>query len=226
MTPKGSTTFKDRQPIELTKSFARLPELVREYGLTLCPDTLKKYTMTASLLLEANLTTNLTRVTDPEKMVVVLYLDSLLFVKHLPQEKTRLLDIGTGAGFPAIPIALQRPDVEVTAIDGRHKKTDFIKQVTRTVSIRNLHAVHARSESFKAPLFDIVTAKAVAPLTKTVDLLIPHIRTGGRGIIACSLAAWEKTAKKMNHTGITFESHPYRLPDYSSHFTHLIINKI
>ena len=116
---------------------------------------------------EANSIRNLTRVTS-EDFWIRHFLDSLLFVDLFPIG-ARVLDIGTGPGFPAWPLAWARPDLKVTAIDSSGKMLDFL----RSCPLENLEVVQTRAEEWKTEeLFDVVTGRALAPLSTQLELSV------------------------------------------------------
>lgn len=139
------------------------------------------------LLLEANRAMNLTRVPDdPREAVWRNYLDSLspLCVPGLLDGAQTLADAGTGAGFPGLPLAVARPDLQVTLIDSLGKRVKFLEDAARTLGITNVRCVHARAEDAgRVPslrdAFDAVTARALAPLNVLTELALPLVKPGG-----------------------------------------------
>lgn len=137
-----------------------------------------------ALLLEANQTTNLTRITAEEDFLNRHLLDSLAIVPLLPQD-AKLVDIGSGAGFPAIPVAIARPDVQVVAVESVGKKCQFIELAQKELALPNLSVCHERSEvlgqqpAFREQ-FDVVTARAVAALPVLLELCMPLVKVGGQ----------------------------------------------
>ena len=119
-------------------------------------------------VLEANRRFNLTRVTEPEDAAVTLYADSLAVVAWAERNAVQaraVLDAGTGAGFPAVPVAVMQPRWQVTAIDGTGKKTVFLADCARELPVSNLTAMHSRVEQMHAPpAYDLILFKAVAKI--------------------------------------------------------------
>jgi len=126
------------------------------------------------LTIETNAQFNLTRITEPESAAVKLFADSLAplaWSKSTGVSITSMLDVGTGAGFPAVPLAITRPDWRITAIDSTGKKANFVRDAARSNGVNNLRAEHARAGQWRAPRrFDLVTLKAVAPLRTCVQI--------------------------------------------------------
>jgi len=133
-------------------------------------------------LLEANRSFNLTRVTDPAVAACQLFADSLaavLWAEQTGRAIKRVADIGTGAGFPAVPIAVARPDWAVFALDGTGKKARFVAESAAALALGNVTAIHSRAEDWKPPQpIDLVLAKAVGPLADCVSFAAPLSRPG------------------------------------------------
>jgi 16S rRNA (guanine527-N7)-methyltransferase len=123
-------------------------------------------------MVAANRTMNLTRITEPADAAIKHYADSLAslaWARDRGVEFKTLLDIGTGAGFPAVPLAVMAPHVAVTALDGTAKKIEFLRQAAVEIGLTNLRAEHAHSEHWPTKRrFDLVVARAVGPLDKCV----------------------------------------------------------
>jgi 16S rRNA (guanine527-N7)-methyltransferase len=122
-----------------------------------------------ALLQKWNKVHNLTAVRDPVDMVTLHLLDSLAVLPHV--HGTRLLDVGSGAGLPGIPLALARPDLQVTLLDSSHKKSAFQRQVKAELSIPNLEVVCSRAENYHPEQkFDTVISRAFSDLAEFVRL--------------------------------------------------------
>lgn len=126
---------------------------------------------------------NLTRITDPEEAAVKHYADSLAVIPWLEEQSERIscvLDIGTGAGFPAIPLAVLCPFLQITAIDGTAKKIAFVRDVCAELHLGNVETQHAHSSQFRPPQpFDLVLTRAVGSLQKCLEASARHVRPGG-----------------------------------------------
>lgn len=133
-------------------------------------------------LLEQNQLFNLTAIKTPEGAALLHFADSLTLSKYIP-EGAAVLDVGSGAGFPAIPLAIARPDISITALDSTNKRVDFINRAAKMLGLNNLKAVCHRAEEvtgskFKES-FDIVTARAVAAYPILLELCVPAVKVGG-----------------------------------------------
>lgn len=141
----------------------RLQQGLHEMGLELPPPAVEKLLNFVQLLEKWNKTYNLTAVRDPEQMVPRHLLDSLSVLPYL--QGPRVLDIGTGAGLPGIPLALARPDLEFTLLDSNAKKTRFATQALHELGLKNVAVVQARVEKFHPPeKFDTLIARAFASI--------------------------------------------------------------
>ncbi len=168
-----------------TEYSAYLASVLSENGLeTFATDVFcTKLASFCDYLLEQNNLFNLTAIKTPEGAALLHFADSLTLSKHLP-EGAKILDIGSGAGFPAIPIAIARPDVQVTALDSTQKRVNFINSAAKMLGLGNLTAVCHRAEDvtgseFKES-FDIVTARAVAAYPILLELCLPAVKIGGK----------------------------------------------
>lgn len=123
-----------------------------------------------ALLNQQNALHNLTAIRDPQEQVTKHILDSLAILPHIPASG-RLLDVGTGAGLPGIPLALALPELEVTLLDSRNKKVRFCEAAIAVLGLSpRVRAVHARVEAFQGPRFDAILSRAFSSLTDFVTL--------------------------------------------------------
>lgn len=134
-------------------------------------------------VVEGNRRFNLTRITEPREAAVKHYADSLslaVWVDRSRLEVQSLLDIGTGAGFPAVPLAVMRPTWQVTAIDSTRKKTDFLSRCATELQLTNLEVQHAHARHWKTPQrFDVVTMRAIGALSLCVEQAAPFVARQG-----------------------------------------------
>ena len=149
------------------------------------PDICSKLTDFCKYLLEQNQLFNLTAIKTPEGAALLHFADSLTLAKFVPLN-AKVLDIGSGAGFPAIPLAIARPDLTITALDSTQKRIDFINRSAEMLGLSNLKAVCHRAEDVTGKEFkesyDVVTARAVASYPILLELAIPAVKIGGQFI--------------------------------------------
>jgi 16S rRNA (guanine527-N7)-methyltransferase len=138
-------------------------------GMTLPQETQQRLLVYLALLAKWNKVHNLTAVRDPEEMVKLHLLDSLAVLPHL--SSGNLLDVGSGAGLPGIPIALARPELKVTVLDSSHKKATFLRQAKGELGLDNLDVVCARVEEYQPEQkFDQVISRAFSDISEFVKL--------------------------------------------------------
>jgi len=146
-------------------------------GLSLTDEQQVKLQRYVELLVKWNKVYNLTSVRDPSEMVNRHVLDSLTLLPYL--EGDSLLDVGTGAGLPGIPIAISFPEIAVTLLDTNSKKTRFLQQAKAELGLNNVTVVHARVEEATLPKFAMVTARAFATIKDIIDLTGRHCDDAG-----------------------------------------------
>lgn len=149
-------------------------------------EQLKKYFKYMNLLLEWNKKINLTAITELDDIILKHFIDSMTVLKHI-KECRRLVDVGTGAGFPGIPIAIMRPDLQITLLDSLNKRIIFLDEVVKELDLKNIKTVHGRAEDFGQNMinrekYDIAVSRAVANMTTLSEYMIPLIKVGGKCI--------------------------------------------
>lgn len=139
-----------------------------------------------NLLLEWNEKINLTAITAPEEIILKHFIDSLTINRYIEQNRS-IADVGTGAGFPGIPLKIYRPDLKVTLVDSLNKRINFLNEVIYKLNLKDINTVHSRIEDFGKDKkyrekFDYVTARAVANLATLSEYLIPISKIEGKCI--------------------------------------------
>lgn len=155
----------------------------KKLGLELTDSMLKQFELYYHYLIEVNSYMNLTAITQKEDVYRKHFLDSLELFRILSsKESFRLCDVGSGAGFPGIPLAIVNPQMELTIIDSLNKRIDFLKELAQKLDLKNVLALHERAEVYanqQKDSFDVVTARAVAKLPILVELCLPLVKVGG-----------------------------------------------
>lgn len=146
-------------------------------GISLSEEQANRLISYLNLLIKWNKVYNLTSVRDPEQMVTRHVIDSLSVLPYLQAES--LLDVGTGAGLPGIPVAIMCPDMPVTLLDSNSKKTRFLLQAKAELNLHNVTVVHGRVEQVSLPQFAIITARAFATIEEIIRLAGHHCADGG-----------------------------------------------
>lgn len=153
-------------------------------GLTLSREQYEKLSIYAEFLVEYNEKVNLTAITEPMEILRKHFIDSILLTKYvdIPLNST-LIDIGTGAGFPSVPIKIYRPDIKITLLDSLNKRIDYLKQLCEKLEI-DAEFIHGRAEDFSKKeeyreKFDFSCARAVANMALLSELCIPFVKQNG-----------------------------------------------
>ena len=139
----------------------------------------EKFEQYYNLLIEWNEKFNLTSITEKDKVELLHFKDSILPCELIPKN-ANVLDIGSGAGFPAIPLKIVREDLNFTMVDSVNKKVTFLSEVIQRLGLKNIIAVHKRIEELnKQEKYDVVTSRAVAPLNVLCEYCLPFVKKGG-----------------------------------------------
>ena len=144
-------------------------------GITLNDKQITQFEDYFLQLIEWNKKMNLTTITEKEEVYIKHFLDSVYLTKICKLDKQRILDVGSGAGFPSIPLKIVFPDLQVTIIDSLNKRIQFLEDLTKKLGI-NATLIHGRAEEHtKREYYDIVTARAVANQSILSELCIPFV---------------------------------------------------
>lgn len=158
----------------------------KEMSLMFTEEQLNQFYKYMNLLIEWNNKINLTAIVKPEEIILKHFIDSLTINSYIDKNQV-LVDIGTGAGFPGVPIKIYRPDLKVVLVDSLNKRINFLEEVITQLRLEKIETVHSRIEDFGKDnkyreSFDIVTARAVANLSVLSEYLLPLTKVGGKCI--------------------------------------------
>lgn len=157
----------------------KIRTLFQEYGFNLTAEQEKAFTTYYDLLVEWNKTMNLTGIVDKEGVYVKHFLDSLMLGQSLDLSHSHLLDVGSGAGFPGIPLKIIFPSIKLTIIDALKKRIRFLEVLTGSLELE-VELIHGRIEEHKRRgHYDVVTARAVASLNMLGEFCVPFVKQGG-----------------------------------------------
>ncbi len=147
------------------------------------PETADKLIIYKNLLLEWNEKINLTAITDDEGIAFKHFLDSLSPLKFADFKNKKVIDIGTGAGFPGLPLKIAEPSISLTLMDSLNKRVNFLKEVTEALNLKDVSCIHQRAEEGAvSPLresFDTAVSRAVADMAVLAELCLPYVKPGG-----------------------------------------------
>ena len=161
---------------------------LEELGISLDSIAKDRFVKFYEMLVEKNKVMNLTAITEFEEVIVKHFIDSLAIVKVIPAETfnsdIKIIDIGTGAGFPGIPLKIAFPEINITLLDSLNKRINFLKEVCEELKLDNVEFIHGRSEDFgKNPQYreqyNVCVSRAVANLATLSEFCIPFVEVGG-----------------------------------------------
>lgn len=164
----------------------QIPYLIscaEKIGVSLSQKQILAFSDFTDKVLSCNKVFNLTAITEEKDFVVKHIIDSISGISEIPPN-SRICDIGAGAGFPCMPIAIMREDIMITAIDSTEKKMNFLSSCAKDMKIKNLQTIAGRAEDQKSLFgkFDVVVARAVSSLQILLELAAPLLKVGGRFI--------------------------------------------
>ncbi len=137
-----------------------------------------------NMLIEWNEKINLTAIVEPKEVILKHFVDSLTISKYI-EKNSYIADVGTGAGFPGIPLKILRDDIKVVLVDSLNKRIKFLDEIINKLELKNIKAIHSRAEEFGQNVeyreqFNIVTSRAVANLSTLSEYLMPLAKVGGK----------------------------------------------
>ncbi len=175
----------------------KLKEYALSFGVQLDDTALERFDIYGKLLAEWNEKINLTAITDPEGIALKHFADSLSVLRYceIPEE-ARIIDVGTGAGFPGLALLISRPDIKLTLLDSTKKKLGVIEDILKNIGLE-AEILHSRAEEagqnkLYREKFDIATARAVANLRELSEYCLPFVKPGGRFVSMKAAKAGEE----------------------------------
>lgn len=187
--------------------FEMLRDGARSYSIELDDKKIEQFMSYKKLLVEWNEKMNLTAITDDEGVIKKHFIDSISIVKSgVIRDGMRVIDVGTGAGFPGIVLKIIMPSVRVVLLDSLNKRVNFLNAVIEELGLEGIEAVHGRAEEMAAnqnfrESFDIATARAVANMTVLSEYCIPYVRVGGYFVALKGPSAPEELEGAKNAIG-------------------------
>ena len=169
--------------IEFSK---KIIQKLMQINISFSEDKVEKFYIYMQLLLEWNKKINLTSIVEPEEIITKHFIDSLTIESYiLPNSK--VIDVGTGAGFPGIPLKIIREDINILLLDSLNKRIKFLDEVIDKLKLTNIKTIHCRAEEAGKmeeyrEKFDIATSRAVANMNILAEYLLPFVKLGGKAI--------------------------------------------
>lgn len=206
---------------------------LKQVGITLSDTQINQFVQYYELLTETNKVMNLTALTEPNDVAVKHFIDSLLAYDPA-MHNAAVADVGTGAGFPGVPLKIFDPTIKLTLLDSLAKRLKFLDTLTAELGLQNVTTVHARAEDAGKDKnlreqFDFVTARAVARLNVLAEFCLPLVKVGGK-FIAMKGDAQDEIAEAENAIkllgGKIIEIKNIKLPNLDDKRTLVIIEKI
>lgn len=170
--------------MELNEFCEEIEEKSSKIDINLDNEICNKLYNYMNLLLEWNEKINLTAITDEKEIILKHFIDSFTINKFI-NSGDKMLDIGTGAGFPGLPIKIIRPEVDVFLMDSLNKRINFLNEVIESLQLKNIEAFHSRAEEMAKnnkfrEKFDVVTSRAVAKLNILLEYMLPYTKVNGK----------------------------------------------
>ena len=164
----------------------KLKEISKEINIELNEEQLNKFKKYMDLLLEWNEKINLTAITEEDEVILKHFVDSMTVLKYI-EDGASFVDVGTGAGFPGIPVSIVNNNINVTLVDSLNKRINFLEEVISEIELKNIKSIHSRAEDFGQnkqyrEKYDISVSRAVANLSVLVEYLLPLVKVGGKCI--------------------------------------------
>lgn len=221
----------------MKKDFSQLKKDLNEFGIELTAEMEEQFLLYYNMLIEWNSFMNLTAITDFDEVLKKHFTDSVSLIRAIPdlgEKKYRMIDIGTGAGFPGIPLKIVFPNISVVLLDSLNKRVNFLNEVIGKLQLTNITAIHGRAEDFAQnkeyrESFDLCVSRAVANLATLSEYCLPFVKKNGRFISYKSEKVseeFEVSGKAISVLGGEYENQvTFELPDSDIYRNLFIIKK-
>jgi len=167
-------------------------------GIEVNNQIIESFSLYMELLIKTNKEFNLTSITEPAEVIYKHFIDSLTVIPFLNEDSdAHVVDIGTGAGFPSIPVKIIKPDYRFTLVDSTKKKINFLKMICDELNLTDVECIHARAEELARDIdyrekYDMALSRALAPLNLLLELCLPFVKVGGTFIAYKSKEAYNE----------------------------------
>lgn len=169
---------------------------LKELNINLSENQLEQFYDYMNILTKWNKVMNLTAITEPKEIIIKHFVDSLTVLEKV-KDGSSIIDVGTGAGFPGIPIKIAYPETRIVLLDSLNKRVNFLNEVINELKLENIKTFHGRAEDYgkdknHREKYDIAIARAVAPLNILVEYLMPFVKVNGKCICMKGIKAEEE----------------------------------
>lgn len=221
----------------MKKDFSQLKKDLNEFGIELTAEMEEQFLLYYNMLIEWNSFMNLTAITDFDEVLKKHFTDSVSLIRAIPdlaEKRFKVIDVGTGAGFPGIPLKIVFPNISVVLLDSLNKRVNFLNEVISKLQLTDITAMHGRAEDFAQnkeyrESFDLCVSRAVANLSTLSEYCLPFIKKNGRFISYKSEKVSEEfeiSGKAISVLGGEYENQvTFELPDSDIYRNLFIIKK-
>ena len=219
--------------MEKEKFFEEMKKYEEKINIKFSVKQLDNFYKYMELLLEWNEKINLTAITDSQEIILKHFIDSITILKEI-NDNEKIVDVGTGAGFPGIPLSIMNETLDITLVDSLNKRLLFLEQVIKELDLKNVKTIHARAEEFGQnskyrESFDVAVSRAVANMSTLSEYLIPLVKLDGR----CIYMKGSNIDEEINESkkaidilgGIIYNIYKFDLPNSDINRTLIVINK-
>ena len=207
---------------------------LKEIQIDINTETIDKFYKYMNLLLEWNEKVNLTAITKEEDIILKHFVDSLTILKYINKDDS-IIDVGTGAGFPGIPLKIIYSDIQITLVDSLNKRIVFLNEAIDKLNLKNIKAIHGRVEEVAKnkdyrEKYDLVVSRAVANMSTLSEYMLPFAKVGGRCIcmkganIQDELKSAKKAIEKLGGKIELVDN--FKLPESNYERNNIVIDKI
>lgn len=213
---------------------SKMKEILTKINIELNKKQIEQFYKYMNLLIEWNNKMNLTAIVDPDEIIIKHFVDSIIISKYI-KTNARIIDIGTGAGFPGVPLKIIREDIDILLLDSLNKRINFLNEVITELGLTKITAIHARVEEFARNKkyrenFEVVVSRAVANMSTLSEYMLPLTKVGENTI--CMKGSefedeLENSKKAISILGGKIEKiEEYKLPETDMNRSLIILKKI
>ena len=219
--------------MEKEEFLKEMQEKLKKLNIPFCVEQLEQFFEYMKLLIEWNEKMNLTAIIEPNEIILKHFIDSITILKEI-EDNSKIVDVGTGAGFPGVPLSIMNPTLKITLVDSLNKRLIFLQEVVKELKLENIEIIHARAEELGQSKkyresFDIATSRAVANLATLSEYLLPLVKINGKVISMKASNAKEEidgAKKAINVLGGKIEKiDEFKLPQTDIGRTIIVIKK-